>query len=551
MFKYLCFSAYRILKQEERENLFMPIRHTIRVLCLALAFICALASAAGNRDGTTAAMKLAYVRPIIHQALPGRGGTVETVMNSGLPAPVLVKDINPGEGSSSAEMFVTFNGIVYFRANDGLHGIELWRTDGTLGGTSLVTDLRPGSANALPGELTVAGGSLYFHAFTEATGSKVFKSDGTAAGTVLLVDTYPGAPSGPFGPPLPGNFITFGDLVLFTATDRKAGYELWRTDGTIAGTQRVIDLHPGVQWSAPVGPTPFAGRVFFAADDKVTQHKGANFFDRELFATDGTGAGTIRVKDIFPGPLPSIPLNFTVFGGRLFFTANDGTRGTELWVTDGTEAGTRIFKDINPNGPSSPLHFTVAGPRLFFSTDDGVTGYELWISDGSDAGTHLLTDINPNGTSFPLNLTVIGDRVFFTADDGQHGTELWVTDGAAAGTHLVKDINPGTEPSAPGELLAVGDVLFFTAIDQDDNSGTVTNRLWMTDGTEAGTKLVWTAPGRANGYSIRNLTLLGNQLLFTAPSGVDADGLSINSELYSLGIPCQIGPADAVGECKQ
>jgi ELWxxDGT repeat protein len=550
MFKYLCFSAYRILKQEERKNLFMPTRHTVRVLCLALAFICAIASAAGNKEVTTAAMNLANLRAITHNALPGSIGTVATVMNSGLPAPVLVKDINPGEGSSSAEMFVTFKGVVYFRANDGMHGIELWKTDGTPEGTSLVTDLRPGSANAVPGEITVAGGSLYFHAFTEATGSKVFKSDGTAAGTVLLVDTYPGAPGGPFGPPLPGNFITFGDLVLFTATDRKAGYELWRTDGTIAGTQRVIDLHPGVQWSAPVGLTPFTGRVFFAADDKVTEYKGNNYFDRELFATDVTEAGTIRVKDISPGPFPSIPLNFTVFGGRLFFTANDGTSGTELWTTDGTEAGTSIFKDINPNGPSSAMFFTVVGPRLFFIADDG-RGEEPWVSDGSEVGTHLLTDINPNGGSFPLNLTVIGDRVFFTADDGQHGTELWVTDGTAAGTHLVKDINPGAEPSAPGELLAVGEVLFFTAIDLDDASGTVTNRLWMTDGTEAGTKLVWSAPGRSNGYSIRNLTLLGNQLLFTAPTGADGEGLSINTELYSLGIPCQTGSANSVAGCKQ
>jgi ELWxxDGT repeat protein len=512
--------------------MFMPASLIIMLLWLALAFTCIVAIAAGEEDRTAADVNDTYV-------------------GSGLPAPILVKDINPGEGSSSAEMFESFNGAVYFRANDGLHGIELWKSDGTPEGTGLVADLRPGAANAVPGEITVAGGSLYFHAFTEGTGSKVFKSDGTAAGTLLLVDTNPGASGGPNGPPLPGNFTTFGDIVLFTATDRKAGNELWKTDGTIAGTQRLIDLHPGLQWSVPVGLTPFAGRVFFAADDKVTQHKGVNFFDRELFATDGTEAGTIRVKDIFPGPFPSIPLNFTVFRERLFFTANEGTSGTELWATDGTETGTVMIKDINPTGPSSPLHFTVAGPRLFFSADDGVTGYELWVSDGSDAGTHLLTDINPNGGSFPLNLTVIGDRVFFVADDGQHGRELWVTDGTADGTRLVKDINPGAELSSPGELLVVGDVLFFTALDPDDNSGTSTNRLWMTDGTEAGTKLVWTAPGRANGYTIRNLTLLGSQLLFTSPTGADAEGVSTNIELYSLGVPCQIGSNNAVAECEQ
>ena len=106
-------------------------------------------------------MNLTNLRPITHTALPGGVGTVQTVMNSGLPARVSVKDINPGEGSSSAEMFVTFNGVVYFRANDGSHRIELWRTDGTPEGTSLVADLRPGVANAVPGEITIAGGSLF------------------------------------------------------------------------------------------------------------------------------------------------------------------------------------------------------------------------------------------------------------------------------------------------------------------------------------------------------------------------------------------------------
>jgi ELWxxDGT repeat protein len=532
-------------------NIFRPANRTVMVFWLSLAFICVIAIMAGEKVRTSAAINPTFVHHITHNTLPGSVGQLATDKKGDLAAPVLVKEINPGEGSSSPEMFVTFNGAVYFRANDGTHGIELWKTDGTLEGTSLVTDLRPGVANALPGNLTVAGGSLYFHAFTEATGSKVFKSDGTAAGTVLLVDTFPGASGGPFGPPLPGNFTTFGDIVLFTATDSQAGYEMWRTDGTIGGTHRLKDLHPGVQWSVPVGLTPFAGRVLFAADDKVTFDSNGNpYFDRELFATDGTDAGTVRIKDIFPGPRPSIPFEFTVFRKQLFFRADDGTSGAELWTTDGTEAGTRIFKDINPAGPSDPMHFTMAGRRLFFNANDGVTGAELWVSDGREAGTRLIADINPNAGSLPLNLTAVGDRLFFTADDGQHGIELWVSDGTAAGTHLVKDINPGAERSSPLDMLAVGNVLFFTAIDPDDATRTVVTQLWMTDGTEEGTKLVWQAPGRASGYSILNLTLLGNQLLFSAPTGADAEGLSINTELYRLEVPCKIGPNKTVAKCK-
>jgi ELWxxDGT repeat protein len=512
MFTQLSLYTSRILKNQKRMN--------INIYLLALAFTCAISIAAGKGD----------IERISAAIAAGK--------EKDMPEPVLLKDINPGDGSSSPEMFVEFNGAVFFRANDGTHGSEVWRTDGTPEGTRLLSDLYPGAANARPDNLAVAGGSLYFNAFTEEAGSKVFKSDGTAAGTVLLIDTNPGAPAG-INQPLPSLFTTYGELVLFAAADSEAGYELWRTDGTNGGTFRVKDIHPGMQWSIPVSLTPFDGRIFFAADDKVTIiSDGIGFFDRELFATDGTDAGTFRVKDIFPGPRPSIPFNFTVFRKQLFFTADDGTSGNELWVTDGTEGGTRLFKDINPAGRSDPMSLTVVGPRrLLFTADDGTTGREMWVSDGREAGTHLIREIIPNtSSSLPLNLTALGNQVFFTADGGQHGTELWLTDGTAAGTYLVKDINPGIEGSSPLNLLAAGAVLFFTASIPDSAAETFVTQLWLTDGTEKGSKLVWQAPGKGFG-SIQNLTLLDAQLLFSAPSGVDAEGNGINTELYSLALP--------------
>src|SRR5688572_15637320 len=460
--------------------------------------------------------------------------------HGGTGVPRLVKDINPGNDDSFAEMFVPFNGAVYFRATDGAHGTELWRTDGTTAGTQMVTDLRAGPANGFPDEITVAGGSLYFNGYTEANGSKVFRSDGTAAGTQLLADTFPGMSGGTFGPLLPSNFTTYGNLVLFSATDPQGGYELWRTDGTTAGTARVKDIHPGEQWSVPVGLTPFNGKVYFAADDLFTPDPGGGptgFFDRELFVTDGTADGTTRVKDIHPGPMPSIPVGFRVLNNQLLFTANDGTTGAELWASDGTPDGTRLLKDINPAGASSPMHSAIAGNRMFFNADDGMRGAELWVTDGTEAGTRLVKDVNPTGESLPLGITPAGGRVFFAADDGTHGTELWVSDGTEAGTRLVKDINLGDERSSPLEMIAFGDQLFFTAIDPDDAAFTVRTQLWVTDGTEAGTQMLFEEPGDSFGYSINNLSLLGNELLFTAPSGVDPDGFSINVELHAITVP--------------
>jgi ELWxxDGT repeat protein len=450
--------------------------------------------------------------------------------------PHVVKDINPGQASSTPQMFVRFGRSVFFRANDGEHGVELWRTDGTSGGTTLVIDLFQGSSNGLPGNLRVAGGSLYFHGFTEPTGSKVFRSNGTRAGTQLLVDTFPGAADGPFGPPLPGEFTTLGSNVLFAATDAKLGYELWITDGSPAGTHLLKDIHPGEQWSVPADLIPFRDRVYFAADDSsITNPDGTVTFDRELFVTDGTEAGTGRLIDINRGPQPSIPILFTPFGRQLLFRADDGAHGTELWTSDGTAIGTEMLADINLGGASQPMQLTAIDHRVFFAANDGATGAEPWITDGTPAGTQLVDDVNPAGSSTPMHFTALNDRVVFVADDGQHGNEPWVTDGTQQGTHLIADINPGPASSSPLGFVRAGGALFFAVVvDADAVTRTVRTQLWRTDGTSQGTTLVWDAPGRFTGYSIQSLTLLENELLFSAPVAVDAAGLSTNFELYAL-----------------
>jgi len=73
----------------------------------------------------------------------------------------------------------------------------------------------------------------------------------------------------------------------------------------------------------------------------------------ELYKTDGTAAGTMLVKDIEPGADSSFPDNLANLNGVLFFTANTGSSGLELWKSDGTEAGTVLVKDIQPGAAAS------------------------------------------------------------------------------------------------------------------------------------------------------------------------------------------------------
>ena len=173
----------------------------------------------------------------------------------------------------------------------------------------------------------------------------------------------------------------------------------------------------------------------------------------------------------------SNPTELTAVGSTLYFSADDGTNGRQLWKSDGTADGTELVKDIGTGGAgggynygSRPRSLTAVGSTLYFSADDGTNGTELWKSDGTAAGTQLVKDIRPgispyfpSYSSSPSDLTAVGSTLFFSANDGTNGRELWKSDGTTAGTQLVKDIQTGAPSSISGygyrpssDLTAVG-----------------------------------------------------------------------------------------------
>jgi ELWxxDGT repeat protein len=164
------------------------------------------------------------------------------------------------------------------------------------------------------------------------------------------------------------------------------------------------------------------GTLFFAANDLDS--------GTELWKSDGTAAGTVRVKDIWPGlSRGSNPAFLTNVNGTLFFTADDGRRSWRghrgPWKSDGAAAGTVLVKDIDPRGDPSPRWLTNVDGTLFFTADDGRSGFELWKSDGTAAGTIRVTGMGPR-TSNPAFLTNVNGTLFFAATtDGLWGPQLW------------------------------------------------------------------------------------------------------------------------------
>ncbi len=208
---------------------------------------------------------------------------------------------------------------VYFPARE-TETVSLWRVHRDLGGAERLFDVAAIGGSGILG-LTAFGSALYFSSFDAASESYgLWRSDGTLAGTTLLrsglhFDTGLGRSV---------ELVGSGARLYFVASTESLGSELWSTDGTPEGTRLVADLFAGAANARPEELTAApGGRLFFLAQTSVV--------GRELWATDGTAEGTRLVHDIAPGPASSSPGQLTLSGDRLFFTADDGLHGRELW----------------------------------------------------------------------------------------------------------------------------------------------------------------------------------------------------------------------------
>jgi ELWxxDGT repeat protein len=339
---------------------------------------------------------------------------------------MLVKDINPDSGDyAHISELTNVNGLLFFSANDSTHGQELWKSDGTSAHTTLVKDINPGINDSSPMGMTSLGGKIYFGASDGIHGAELWQSDGTEAGTLLVKDINPGTADG-FAYNVP-QMINANGMLFMVATDGTSGAELWRSNGSAAGTTLVKDINPGTADAFMIGGlaippfTPLNGMWFFAADDGT--------HGRELWKTDGTAIGTVLVKDIVPGAATSYPDWFTIVNGRLLFSVESPIGNFDLWRSDGTTAGTSLVKASSPNdfklmhGPIAPVGNT---GKALFSAYDGPSGVELWQTDGTVAGTQLLQNIAAGSIpSNPERFTLAGARMFFLADDHAHSRELW------------------------------------------------------------------------------------------------------------------------------
>lgn len=292
----------------------------------------------------------------------------------------------------------------------------------------------------------------------------------------------------------PDELTLAGETLFFAANDGVNGTELWRSDGSDAGTRLVSDLVPGSESGFPHSLTALGTRLLFAARSNALGNDA-------LWLSDGTDEGT---APLLPPEQLANPTQLTRLGAAAYFVAEDEAHGLELWRSDGTAEGTRLLKDIYPGPTSSyprqtmPMGYlgflpTAVGQRLFFSADSPDSGYGLWVSDGTEAGTTFVSHLT-DGQLAPefYDLTNLDGTLLFVARTGRLAYGLWRSDGTAAGTRLVADFSYAQDPGdirlypPVGGLRVLGGKLYFTAGDA----------LWASDGTPGGTRQVTERPIR-------------------------------------------------------
>ena len=277
----------------------------------------------------------------------------------------------------------------------------------------------------------VLGDKLLFLAPHPDYGNELWISDGTPGDAHVMGDAFP-EPEYPFDGQV-ANHVVSGDYLYFTAYDNVNMTELWRTDGTLAGTIRLTGEDIGLEIGIPNGLIDVNGTLFFLGQTPANQWL--------LLKSSGTAASTTIIKEgqgtDFSGPMH-------VVNGLLYMI------GQNIWRSDGSTAGTFIIHTI----PDTQIvESAVSGDsRVYFITRDDSYNFELWQTSGPVASTTKITNL----PGFSGQMVTAGDQLFFPGVDQAHGRELWTSDGTANGTKLLKDIKPGPDSGDPEYLIVAG-----------------------------------------------------------------------------------------------
>ncbi len=292
----------------------------------------------------------------------------------------LVRDLNTSS-SSNPKYLTSYKDHLYFSANDGQRGRELWRMN-KAESVSLVSDIQSGSIGSNPTQLTVAGSLLYFAASTSTQGNELYSHNGSS--TSIVKDNVAGARD-----TYPKYLLSLGQDLYFSGLTDGTGRSnfpahLYKVNGN--SMSRIDTVNVDIKFLTSVGNRVYAS---------CRENSGTELCELQ-------SNNLKMISDIQSGSTSSKPSYITFFNNKLYFSAYTLSEGFELWSFDLATNQKKLVADLRSGKRSSQPHSLFAyGDYLYFSATNGSSGHELWRVS-KDGSHELAKDINPGaGSSYP------------------------------------------------------------------------------------------------------------------------------------------------------
>jgi len=383
--------------------------------------------------------------------------------------------------------------FAHFVADDVVHGLELWQSDGTPGGTRRISDF--GYALAFDDEIEhrVAriGSTTYFVASDGLSPTTLWKSTGSPASTAKALDIDAETD-------FIGSILAAGGKILLPLEGRE-GTEIHSVDPSTGIARILVDACPG-SCSGYLGlPIAAEGRLFFEASLGL---------GREIFVTTGTPEGTLQATNTPEGSsqLDASWPNLAVDGDRIFYVGSTPSNGAELRVAETPEAPSTLVADLTFGGQGSwPDQLSRAGQRAVF-VHCADASPRLASSQGEPQDVVDLGAVTGNCDigAFPTRLLSLGERALVFEPEGPNA-RVRGTDGTPAGTITLFEGQSFEHELV--EIVAAGDRAWFVERTPSEDL------LHSTDGTLAGTRLEASLAGSSRRFT-GGLTWTGNGVVF-------------------------------------
>jgi len=389
---------------------------------------------------------------------------------------------------------------------------QLWRTDGSVGGTTAVVNLprgaRPTMMSANGREfgllesvryITTAGSEAFFVVRGFGLG-ELWITDGNADGTRPVFDTRKVSA-------LLSDSATLSGSLYFAALDRTPEADLWRTDGERGHAEPVFESRGDATGRTPSNLIS-DGQTLFFSGSATAEFSGTV----RLWGTNGDHRGAVLYAREPDSAHPFVQIfNIVPHGAEVLFSASARESKLEMWLSTGPDS---VAVPISEILNSSRVYSAVATDNrlLAFTTVDFCNErFDVWGSEGTVAGAEKLVELYADGPCFHPNPVSArsGSISYFSFFDGT-SWNLWRTDMSAVGTEFVASL--GSE--MPNGMTIAGESLFV-------RTGRQPAQLWRSDGTKEGTT-------KLQFVDVGSMAALGSNLLVSANDG------TVGMELYRV-----------------